>query len=75
MNEQESAIQEIKRDLERVRTLLEELPKTVDLKLKLYEEKFSVANHGIADLESTNKWMWRAITGAIIAAIVAMYFR
>ncbi len=75
MNEQETTLQEIKQELIRVKTLLEELPKTVDLKLKLYEEKISVVNHRIKKLEDTNTWMWRAIAGAVIVAIVAMYFK
>lgn len=75
MNEHESALQEIKQDLERVKTLLENLPQTIDLKLRIYEEKINVANHRIQDLEETNKWMWRAIAGAIIGCLVAMYFK
>lgn len=74
MNEQET-LQEIKQELERVKTLLEELPTTVDLKLKVYDERVNVANHRITDLEEANKWMWRAIAGAIIVGVVAMYFK
>lgn len=75
MNEQENALQEIKLELKKVKTLLEELPKTIDLKLKVYDEKFDVANHRIKDLEDTNRWMWRAIAGAIIGCVIAMYFK
>lgn len=75
MNDQENTLQEIKQELERVKTLLEGLPATIDLKLKVYDEKMAVANHRIADLEETNKWMWRAIAGAIIACVIAMYFK
>ena len=74
MNEQET-LQEIKQELERVKTLLEELPTTVDLKLKVYDERVNVANHRIADLEEANKWLRRAIVGAIIVGVVAMYFK
>ena len=74
MNEQET-LQEIKQELERVKTLLEELPTTVDLKLKVYDERVNVANHRIADLEEANKWLWRAIVGAIIVGVVALYFK
>lgn len=75
MNDQENALQEIKLELKEVKTLLEELPKTIDLKLKVYDEKIAVANHRITDLEEQNKWLWRTIVGAILAGIVAMYFR
>ena len=75
MNEQENTLQDIKLELKEVKTLLEELPKTIDLKLKVYDEKLAVANHRIKDLEDTNKWMWRAIAGAIIAGVIAMYFK
>ena len=75
MNEQENALQEIKLELKEVKTLLEELPKNIDLKLKVYDEKIAVANHRIQDLEEINRWMWRAIAGAIIAGVIAMYFK
>lgn len=75
MNEQENDLQDIKLELQEVKTLLMKLPETIDLKLRVYDEKISVINHRIKDLEDTNKWMWRAIAGAIIAGIVAMYLR
>lgn len=75
MNEQENALQEIKRDLERVKTLLENLPETIDLKLRVYDEKIAVANHRIEDLEEQNRWLWRAIVGTVISCAIAVYFR
>ena len=68
-------LQEIKEDLASIKTSLDNVMPTVDLKLVAIEEKLKVANHRITDLEETNKWMWRAIAGAIIACVIAMYFK
>lgn len=68
-------LQEIKEDLGSIKATLDNIMPTVDLKLVAVEEKFKVANHRIADLEATNTWMWRAIIGAIIAGVIAIYFK
>lgn len=73
--EANNVLHEIKEDLASIKTTLDSIMPTVDLKLSLYEEKLKVANNRIKDLEDTNKWMWRAIAGAIIGCIVAMYFK
>ena len=68
-------LQEIKEDLASIKTSLDNIMPTVDLKLGAIEDKLKVVNHRILDLEDQNKWLWRAVVGAIIGCLVAMYFK
>ena len=67
--ENEKDIQDIRERLIKIETMLENYNKNTDLKLSSVEEKIAVANHRIADLEDSNKWLWRTALGAIIAIL------
>ena len=80
------AIQEIRENIINVNKNLEKFIELNDLKMlniersnkaevKRLEEKIKGANDRIADLEETNKWMWRAIAGAFIGAAVASFIK
>ncbi|WP_410496403.1 hemolysin XhlA family protein [Cellulosilyticum sp. ST5] len=71
----QDVLQEIKEKLGSIKTAVDNIMPTVDLKLDNMEDKLKVANHRILDLEEQNKWLWRCIAGAIIAGVIAMYFR
>lgn len=71
MPNDEKALQEVREKLIRIEALLENMSNTNDLKLITIEEKIKVANNRILDLEATNKWLWRAIAGAFISAVIA----
>lgn len=66
------AIQEVRETCIEIKGLLKNMSDTTELKLKNFEEKIKVANNRIADLEETNKWLWRAIAGTIISAEIAL---
>lgn len=55
--------------------LLENILESVTLKLENQEEKIKVANNRIKDLEENNKWLWRAVVGAVIAGAIALLFK
>lgn len=73
--ENEKDIQDIRERLIKIETMLENYNKNTDLKLSSVEEKIAVANHRIADLEDSNKWLWRTALGAIITGSIAILFR
>ena len=73
--ENEKDIQDIRERLIKIETMLENYNKNTDLKLSSVEEKIAVANHRIADLEDSNKWLWRTTLGAIITGAIAILFR
>ena len=73
--ENEKDVQEIRERLIKIETLLENYNKNTDLKLSSVSEKIAVANHRIADLEDSNKWLWRTALGAIITGAIAILFR
>ena len=75
MPEQNEVLQEIREDIVFIKTTLQNIVQSVDLKLIPLEEKIRVANHRIEDLEDQNKWLWRTIVGAIIAGAIAMCFK
>lgn len=66
------AIQEVRETVIEIKGILKNMSDTTELKLKNFEEKIKVANNRIADLEETNKWLWRAIAGTIISAAIAL---
>lgn len=68
----DEALQEVKERLVRIEVLLENMSGANDLKLATIDERIKVANNRISDLEDTIKWIWRAISGALISAIIAL---
>ena len=73
--ENEKDVQDIRERLIKIETMLENYNKNTDLKLSSVEEKIAVANHRIADLEDSNKWLWRTAVGALIAGAIGILFR
>lgn len=69
--DERDTIQEIRERLVKIEMLLENIPKSVTLQLENLEEKIKVANNRIRDLEENNKWLWRAVAGALISAVIA----
>lgn len=66
------AIQEVRETCIEIKGLLKNMSDTTELKLKNFEEKIKVANNRIADLEDTNKWLWRAFAGTIVSSVMAL---
>ncbi len=54
------------------RILVELLQDYTVIKNEILEEKIKVANNRISDLENSNTWLWRAIAGSLISAVVAL---
>ena len=71
----QDVLQEIKEKLGSIQSAVDNIMPVVNLKIENMEDKLKVANHRILNLEEQNKWLWRCITGAIIAGVIAMYFR
>ena len=46
-----------------------------ELKIETADEKIKVINHRISDLEEHNKWIGRAVIGAIIIQVVILFFK
>lgn len=67
MNELDT-IQEIKERLVRIEILLEKNTEN-------WDEKLSVANHRIDDLEKNNTWLWRTIVGSLIGSAIALLLK
>jgi len=65
------AIQEVRESLIEIKGLLKNMNDTDELKLKNFEEKIKVANNRISDLEDANRWLWKAVVGALISAAIA----
>lgn len=72
---EDKALQEIRENIVLIRSTLENMVETTELKMQIYEEKIKVANNRIKDLEDNNKWVWRAIAGAMIAGAIALLFK
>lgn len=68
-------IQDLKEDIIIIKETLKSMVATNDLKLITLEEKLKVANNRIKDLEENNKWLWRAVVGAIIGGAIALLFK
>ena len=66
MNEQDT-IQEIKERLVRIEILLEKNTEN-------WNEKIKVANHRIADLEDTIKWISRTAIGGVLTGLIGIAF-
>lgn len=66
------AIQEVRETVIEIKGILKNMSDTTELKLKNFEEKIKVANNRIADLEDTNKWLWRAFAGTIVSSVMAL---
>jgi hypothetical protein len=75
MADEKEIIQEVRENLVEIKTTLKNMVETTDLKLKNVEDKLKVANNRIKDLEDNNKWLWRAIAGAIIGGVVALLLK
>ena len=73
--ENEKDVQDIKERLVRIEVLLEQSSSTRALEIKAVEEKITVANHRIADLENTISWLWKTAIGGLIAGAVSILFR
>lgn len=71
MMSESDAIQEVRESLIEIKGLLKNMNDTNELKLKNFEEKLKVANNRISDLEDANRWLWRAVAGALIGAAIA----
>lgn len=66
------AMQEVRETVIEIKGILKNMSDTTELKLKNFEEKIKVANNRIADLEETNKWLWRAFAGTIVSSVMAL---
>lgn len=62
----EKDMQEIRERLIKIETLLE-------ANNKGYDEKLSVANHRITDLENTVTWLWRTSIVGLLSAICSLF--
>ncbi|MDK0666944.1 hemolysin XhlA family protein [Clostridium perfringens] len=71
----QEAIQDIRENIIELKLSIENFIDTNDLKMQILEEKIKVANNRIADLEEGNKWLWRAIVGAVISAVIAIFIK
>lgn len=73
--ENEKDVQDIKERLVRIEVLLEQSSSTRALEIKAIEEKITVANHRISDLENTISWLWKTAIGGLIAGAISILFR
>lgn len=71
----EKWLDDLKEDIIIIKETLKNMVETNDLKLIAVEEKLKVANNRIKDLEDNNRWLWRAVAGAIIGAVMALLFK
>ena len=65
--DEKDTIQEIKERLVRIEILLE-------TNANSWEDKLKVANHRIADLEDTIKWISRTAIGGVITGLIGIAF-
>lgn len=71
----EKWLDDLKEDIIIIKETLKSMVVTNELKLVAFEEKLKVANNRIKDLEDNNRWLWRAVVGAVIAAIMALILK
>lgn len=71
----DDTLQEVRERLIKIEVLLENISKNHELKNEIIEEKIKVANNRISDLENSNTWLWRAIVGALISAVIAFLIK
>ena len=74
MNEENNILYEIRENIAEIKTRLESITENTDLKIQLLEEKLSESNKRIQNLENSISWLWITSFGAIISALVAIYF-
>ena len=67
----ENILYEIKEAIAEIKSTLKSNAENMDLKFQLHEEKNKVMNNRISKLENANTWLWRAIAGALISALIA----
>lgn len=70
----EDTTKDILQRLTKIETLLEKMNETEDLKNLALDEKIRVANHRIADLEDTIRWLWRTVIGALATGAIGILF-
>ena len=75
MADDKELISEIREKLVKIEVMLENVTKTNELKLETIEEKIKVINDRVKDLEENNKWLWRAIAGALISGAIAFLLK
>jgi len=68
-------LDDLKEDIIIIKETLKNMVETNALRLITFEEKLKVANNRIKDLEDNNKWLWRAVVGAVISGIMAFLFK
>ena len=66
----EKWLDDLKEDIIIIKETLKNMVETTNLKLITVEEKLKVANNRIKDLEDNNRWLWRAVAGALICAAI-----
>lgn len=75
MADDNTVIYEIRENVVEIKTTLTSIVQNTDLKFQIQEEKLKVANNRIKDLEENNKWLWRAVAGALISTVIAFLFK
>ena len=70
----EDTTKDILQRLTKIETLLEKMNETEDLKNAALDEKIRVANHRIADLEDTIRWLWRTVIGTLATGAIGLLF-
>lgn len=71
----DKVLQEMRENILSIKATVDKMAAMNDLKLIALEEKLKVANNRIKDLEDNNKWLWRAVAGAIISCAIALLFK
>lgn len=71
----EKWLDDLKEDIIIIKETLKSMVVTNELKLVAFEEKLKVANNRIKDLEDNNRWLWRAVAGAVIAAVMTLILK
>lgn len=75
MADDKELITEIRERLVKIEIMLENITNTNNLKLETIEEKIKTLNNRVKDLEENNKWLWRAIAGALISGAIAFLLK
>lgn len=68
-------LDDLKEDIIIIKETLKNMVETNALRLVTFEEKLKVANNRLKDLEDNNKWLWRAVVGAVISGAMAFLFK
>ena len=75
MADDKEIISDIRERLVKIEIILVNMEGNHNLKLETIEEKIKVSNNRVKDLEENNKWLWRAIAGALISGTIAFLFK